>query len=138
MAMHDAAPYLPHGGAMRLIDRVADDGSAYATIRADNPFLLPAGLPAWVGLEYMAQGVAAAHNLRARRAGASRPGVITSFKALRCQREWLDPALGLTVSSELLHADGGHAVSACRLWQGGQEVASVTLYTKEHDAGGQA
>ena len=147
MAMHDAAPYLPHGAAMCLIDQVGDDGSAYAVIRPDNPFLQRAGLPAWVALEYMAQAAAAAHNLRAARGGAARPGVITAFKALRYGAEWLDPVLALSMSTELIHADGGHAVTRCQLWQGAPggaraapdappdaPLATVTLYTKEIDA----
>lgn len=136
MPMREAAPYLPHQGLMRLIDLIGADGTAQGRIRADNPFLQPQGLPAWVGLEYMAQAVAAGHNLRHARAGAARPGVITSFRDLRCERDWLDPALPLTVRTELVHAEDGHAVHACSLWQDTHNAALVTatVFTKENDA----
>jgi predicted hotdog family 3-hydroxylacyl-ACP dehydratase len=137
MQRHEAAPYLPHEGVMRLIDQIGECGTAYAAIRSDNPFLQPDGLPAWVGLEYMAQAVAAGHNLRNARGGAARPGVITSFRELEYARDWLDPALALTVRTELVHEDHGHAVHRCYVWQDGGEAAplvSATVYTKENEA----
>lgn len=56
-------PYLPHRGRSLLIDEfiAADDDrvSVSLTISADIPFFDPSlsGVPAWVGIEYMAQTV---------------------------------------------------------------------------------
>jgi predicted hotdog family 3-hydroxylacyl-ACP dehydratase len=63
--------------------------------------------------------------------------VITSFKDLACAQEWLDPALALTVRTELVYADDGHAVHRCEVWQGAAAAApvvSATVYTKESEA----
>lgn len=55
---------LPQTGDMCLLDRLlaVDEDSARAefTVREDSPFALVDGsVPAWVGLEYMAQAIAA-------------------------------------------------------------------------------
>ena len=65
--------YVPHRGAMLLIDRLlaADEESAVAevTVPRDGLFLQDEGMPAWVGLEYMAQTVAAWAGWSATQAG---------------------------------------------------------------------
>ncbi len=67
---------VPHAGRMRLLDRiVAFDGeslTAEVTIRADSPFAHPEGVGAWVGIEYMAQAIAAFAGTDARQRGAAR------------------------------------------------------------------
>lgn len=66
--------YLPQHGAMRLLDRLltVDDEGAVAEVEvpADGLFVQDGGVGAWVGIEYMAQTVAAWAGARARRAGA--------------------------------------------------------------------
>lgn len=55
--------FVPHRGAMRLIDRVlaVDEERAVAEVDVplDGLFVSDARVPAWVGIEYMAQTVAA-------------------------------------------------------------------------------
>ena len=55
--------YVPHRGAMLLIDRLvsadAEGAVAEVIVPRDGLFLQDAGMPSWVGLEYMAQTVAA-------------------------------------------------------------------------------
>ena len=50
---------LPHGPGFMLLDRLAgyeaDAVTCEVTIRADSPFCDGHAVPAWVGLEYMAQ-----------------------------------------------------------------------------------
>lgn len=59
----DIAPLVPHTGKMILLDRVVDFGDdflvAEAEIRDDNILLKENKLPAFLGTEIMAQGVAA-------------------------------------------------------------------------------
>lgn len=54
---------LPHGSEMALIDQLLESSEsrsvAAVEIRADSEFAGPAGVPCWVGLEYMAQTIAA-------------------------------------------------------------------------------
>ncbi len=65
--------YVPHRGAMLLLDRLleASEDGAVAQVRVprDGLFLQDGGMPVWVGLEYMAQTVAAWAGWRALSAG---------------------------------------------------------------------
>lgn len=68
------ATLLPHSGGMRLLDRLlaVTDESAIAalTVRNDDLFSLPGGeVPVWIGLEYMAQTIAAWSGYRCRLQG---------------------------------------------------------------------
>lgn len=67
---------IPHRAPMVLIDGVLDAGDdflvAEVAIVPGIPFFEEgAGVPAWVGLEYMGQAIAALAGLRAERAGAA-------------------------------------------------------------------
>lgn len=64
---------LPHAPPMVLLDRVVTAGdeqlSAEVTIRADSEFCRDGRVGAWVGIEYMAQTVAAWSGWQARQRG---------------------------------------------------------------------
>jgi predicted hotdog family 3-hydroxylacyl-ACP dehydratase len=65
---------VPHRHPMSLLHRVIEDGDDYLVAEADitaaNPFFkADSGVPAWIGMEYMAQAVSALAGTRARRAG---------------------------------------------------------------------
>ena len=66
-----------HRGPMSLLDRVqaVEDDSlvAMVEIREGIPFFAGCAVPAWVGLEYMAQAIAALAGARARREGRPIP-----------------------------------------------------------------
>lgn len=65
--------YVPHRGAMLLIDRLLEAGElhavAEAVIPADGLFVRDGFVPAWVGIEYMAQTISAWSGARQRRDG---------------------------------------------------------------------
>lgn len=62
--MKTLADYVPHQPPMRLVERALEVGSdravTEAKVTADNPFFRAesAGVPAWIGLEYLAQTAA--------------------------------------------------------------------------------
>jgi predicted hotdog family 3-hydroxylacyl-ACP dehydratase len=64
---------LPHDHPMILIDAIEsvdEHGlTASVTVRADALFIEPQGIPAWLGIEYMGQAIAAHAGWCARRAG---------------------------------------------------------------------
>lgn len=64
---------LPHGPEMTLLDRLVEYSPqrsvATATIRAASRFAEDGGVPAWVGIEYMAQTIAAHAGYEARLRG---------------------------------------------------------------------
>ncbi len=55
------ADYLPHRPPMVLLDHVVEAAELHAvcetTIQIDSPFCNGAAVPAWVGIEYMAQSI---------------------------------------------------------------------------------
>lgn len=63
VAYPDMRDLVPHSGAMVLLDRVllVADGTlcAEVTIRPDSVLCGPDGVGSWVGIEYMAQAIAA-------------------------------------------------------------------------------
>ena len=63
MSMPDIRSLVPHSGAMVLLDRVvsADDDNLCAEVRIHAASMLADahGVGAWVGIEYMAQAIAA-------------------------------------------------------------------------------
>ncbi len=69
------ADYIPHRGKMLLLDELIHVDKEYAiaavTIRPDSLFITNKGVPAAVGIEYMAQTVAAYSGALDRQAGQS-------------------------------------------------------------------
>jgi predicted hotdog family 3-hydroxylacyl-ACP dehydratase len=69
----DVAELIPHSGKMVLLDRIinCDDNSLLAELVVRNDDLLgnDTAVPAWAGIEYMAQAVAAYAGVMAKRAG---------------------------------------------------------------------
>ncbi len=65
--------YLPHQPPMVLIDELIEAGDNYAVsrlvIKPDTPFVTAQGLPAWVGIELMAQTVSLFAGVRGKRLG---------------------------------------------------------------------
>ncbi len=85
------ADLVPHAGRMRLLDAAIEGDeeslSARVEIRADSLFFDGAGVGAWVGIEYMAQAIAAWAGWRARLAGgAPRIGFLLGSRSYRCAR----------------------------------------------------
>ena len=82
---HPMDAWLPHRGRMRLIDRVerCDDVAiaCKAVVRPDGLFTGRNGMPAWIGIELMAQAAAAWSGARARAAGgAPRVGLLVGAR----------------------------------------------------------
>jgi predicted hotdog family 3-hydroxylacyl-ACP dehydratase len=69
---------LPHGPEMTVIDRLVEytPERSVATVRvtSESPFVVGSGVPAWAGIEYMAQTIAAHAGAQARERG-ERPAV---------------------------------------------------------------
>lgn len=64
---------VPHAGRMLLLERLLDSGADYVTcevlVRADGMFDRDGRVPAWLGVEYMAQTIAAYSGLQAQASG---------------------------------------------------------------------
>lgn len=85
----DIAPYVPHRRGMCLLDRLltVDDESLQAEItpRHDDLFATEAGIPGWVGLEWLAQAVAAWAGVQAVASGTEpHVGFLLGTRRYRC------------------------------------------------------
>lgn len=116
---------IPHRGTMLLIDAVDTFSeatlSARATVDAHAWYADADGaMPAWIGIELMAQAIAAHVALLAMRGGGrARPGVLLgsrSYKAL--QPTFAGGARLLIHVTELLRSEAGHSAYECTIHDG--------------------
>ncbi|MCA3013182.1 MAG: hypothetical protein INH41_12375 [Myxococcaceae bacterium] len=130
---------VPHQGPMVLLDRVlaeSRDGlTAEAIVRAGRPFVRDAGWPALVGLELMAQTMAAWSGLRARRAGrAPRLGFLAGTRHFDCLVPFFPPDARLEVEIALeFDASNGLAVFDCVIRTQGVVQATAKVNSYEPD-----
>jgi predicted hotdog family 3-hydroxylacyl-ACP dehydratase len=111
---------LPHVGRMRLLDELHDHGPEHVTcgvtIHAGALFCDGVhGVPAWVGLEYMAQTACAFSGVEEVLAG-SRPsiGLLLGTRSYQCSAEWFPLGATLRIRAELLMRDEHNLVAfAC-------------------------
>jgi predicted hotdog family 3-hydroxylacyl-ACP dehydratase len=124
---------IPHRGAMRLIDRIVEVDDEHVLVEVDVPFdglfVRDGRVPAWVGIEYMAQAVAAWAGMRARgEGGAPRPGLLLGSRRyeVHCDGFPSGSRLRVRASCELIAGNGlgqfdcsvemeGRQVAACRM-----------------------
>jgi predicted hotdog family 3-hydroxylacyl-ACP dehydratase len=135
--------WVPHRGDMSLLAGVerCDELAVEARVRvpADGLFTTPDGVPAWVGIEYMAQAIAAWSGARARAGGGSpRIGYLLGSR----RYEAMVPAfaagseLRVFAQSELM-ADNGLGMFDCRIEQDGRVVATgrLSVFEPPQDSG---
>lgn len=124
--------YVPHRGAMLLLDRLlaADEDGAVAevTVQRDGLFLHDAGMPSWVGMEYMAQTVAAWAGWRAQKKGqAVKIGFLLGSRKYEAAQPFFAPGARLVVSVRCeLMGDSGLGMFDCRIQPAGEEMLLAT------------
>ncbi len=130
---HAMDAWVPHRGAMSLLDTVVhhDDLSVVARVRVsgDGPFAGADGVPAWVGIEYMAQAVAAWSGARARSGGGSpRIGYLLGSRRYEAAVPAFEIGAELEVFAQCeLMGDNGLGMFDCRITQDGRVLASGRL-----------
>jgi predicted hotdog family 3-hydroxylacyl-ACP dehydratase/3-hydroxymyristoyl/3-hydroxydecanoyl-(acyl carrier protein) dehydratase len=118
---------VPHDGPMLLIGEVIKHLPEITVCRVNvdrsRLFVRPDGrVPAWVGLEYMAQCVAAHGGLVAHGMGdAPRPGLFLGTRNVQLAVDFFESDEVLTVSARHLRGDLGLASFACRVDRPGAE-----------------
>jgi predicted hotdog family 3-hydroxylacyl-ACP dehydratase len=112
---------VPHRDGMLLIDELIDDSfevvKAGVTVRADHLFMQPQGLPAWVGVELMAQTVAAWAGLRRLERGEQiQLGFLLGTRKYECDVPFfpVGARLVMSVRQELV-SEQGLAVFVCSI-----------------------
>ncbi|MBM3117124.1 hotdog family protein [Jeongeupia naejangsanensis] len=133
------ADYLPHSGRMVLLDRVVSAApntlTAVTTIRADSPFCDGLAVGGWVGVEYMAQTIAALAGFEARSRGdAVKVGFLVGTRRYDCDQPAfrIGQTLTVTVVREF-QADNGVAVMDCRIDIDGGPVARAQISAYQPD-----
>jgi len=131
---------LPHRGAMLLLDRVFSDNEESIVAEATVPEAAwyldeQGGMPAWIGIELMAQAVAAHAGLRGRLSGKPpRRGVLLGCRAYRAQAPRAAAGALLKVSATATLVDEtGLGAYECRIESGAAELATATLKVFEPD-----
>jgi len=129
---------LPHGPAMTLLERLvsydAARSVAEATVTERNVFFDGAGVPAWAGIEYMAQTIAAHAGFAARLRGV-RPSV-GFVLGTRAYASFVDEFLvgaRLAISVEPQILDSGFATFKCAI-ETDRLVATAVVSTYEPPA----
>lgn len=114
--------YVPHRGAMLLLDRLLaahEDGAvAEVTVPSDGLFLHDAGMPSWVGIEYMAQTVAAWAGWRALKKGqVVQIGFLLGSRKYETAQAFFAPGMRLQVSVHReLMGDNGLGMFDCQIY----------------------
>ena len=132
------AELLPHHGPAVLLDAVLEDDAdrirARTRIGADHPYLVPGqGVPVWVGIELMAQAIAAHAGLSARREHKPpKKGMLLGSRRFEAKVPYFRLGDELEVRAEREFGDeGGIAACACSILCGGATIATATLIIVE-------
>lgn len=112
---------VPHSGVMSLLDRVADYTEdwllAEVAIGPHTLFADEAGVPAWVGIEYMAQAIAAFAGIQRRQQGLEAAvGFLVGTRKYSSSHSYFPAGTTLKVEVEReFQADNGLGVFACSI-----------------------
>ncbi|MDZ3798931.1 MAG: hotdog family protein [Xanthomonadales bacterium] len=129
----DVERVLPHRGSMRMVERVlewdAETISVEVRVPVDSIFHVRGGVPAHVGIEYMAQAVACWAGCQARLRGDAPPlGFLLGSRKYESRVALYPSGTRLRVEARReLMGDNGLAVFACRILHGSEEMASANI-----------
>lgn len=141
MSLPDIRSLVPHSGAMSLLDTLlaadAETLEAQVTIGPDSMFCSGGEVGAWVGVEYMAQAVAAHAGFAARLRGEPvRVGFLLGTRRYTCAVPSFAAGSVLNIHVQrALQGDNGLGAFDCRITDGvaGHELASATITVFQPD-----
>lgn len=135
MSFPQISELVPHSGAMSLLDTVvsadADNLCAEVRIHAGSVFYDAAegGVGSWVGIEYMAQAIAAHAGYLARQAGEPvKIGFLLGARRYEAQAALFGEGSVLQVHvHQALQSDNGLGAFECRIEAAGMVLAQATV-----------
>ena len=135
------AELLPHAGRAVLLDAVleqqTDSLRARLRITPAHPYFEAGrGVPVWVGIELMAQAIAAHAGLNSLRSGAPvRKGMLLGTRRYEASVSYFAEGSELEVEAQREFGEdaGGVAACVCRISSGGRELARATLIIVQVD-----
>lgn len=133
------ADVLPHGPSMLLLDRLAGYDAESLTcevdIRPDTKFCDGAAVPAWVGVEYMAQALGAFTGVaRLQQGKPVQLELLLGTRAYDCAVTQFPVGSRLSVRARLLFWDPeGTCAFACEVREGDRLLATAEVKGYEPD-----
>lgn len=130
----DIAALIPHSGCMVLLDRIIDFDehtlSAELLVRADGLLGDDQTVPAWAGIEYMAQAVAAYVGIQSKLAGKPiQLGFLLGTRLYSSNATAFDVGTVLTIQVKNIIQDGKLGVFDCTIHGTGIEIsAKLNVY----------
>jgi len=115
------ADLLPHAAPMILLDHVTawtnDSLTAFVTITSATRFAMPdKGVPAHIGIEWMAQACGAFAGMQAKTSGDPiQLGFLLGTRDFTAVRPWFATGETLTVSARRVFYESGMAVFDCQI-----------------------
>jgi predicted hotdog family 3-hydroxylacyl-ACP dehydratase len=136
--MHETYPpvfeLLPHQGPAVLIDEVLNDSensiSVAANVTREHPFFVTShGVPSWVGIELMAQAIAAHAGLSGRRLRRPpRVGMLLGTRRYLATTSYFEEGSRLEIKANREFGDtGGIAACKCSILCEGRTLAEASL-----------
>ena len=131
---------LPHDPPMVLLDRAVSytesELVAEVDIRPDSILCEADGVPGWVGIEYMAQAVAAHAGYQGRLAGEPpRIGYLLGTRSYQASLAVFPIGATLTVKIQALFVEMGLGAFACRIELDGPiAIAKINVYQPTDDS----
>lgn len=133
--MNAVADLIPHTGSMVLLDRIIDydDQGLTAELAVRGDGLLGGddkAVPAWAGIEYMAQAIAVYAGVMARQAGEPiRLGFLLGTRRYSSNVAAFKVGSTLTIQVKKIMQDDNLGVFDCRILGDGVEVtANLNVY----------
>jgi predicted hotdog family 3-hydroxylacyl-ACP dehydratase len=132
--MNNAADFIPHSGCMVLLDRIVDCDeqglTAELAVREDELFSPGLTVPAWVGIEYMAQTIAAYVGVKAKQANEPiRLGFLLGTRFYNSNVAAFKVGATLTIRVEKIIQDDGLGVFECQILGEGVDItANLNVY----------
>ena len=137
---YEVAATLPHGPGFVLLDRlIGYDEEAVVcevTIRPQSRFCAPGGgVPAWVGVEYMAQAIGVHMGIRRlQRDLPVQVGLLLGARLYDCTLPDFPVGAVLRVrAAELMRDNDGVGVFACELHHQGARIATADIKAFDPD-----
>lgn len=132
-----ARDLVPHRAPLLLLDTVIDIGADFAVcewLARDSAFLdRRYGVPAYTGIETMAQCIAVHAGARARILGLDPPiGLLLGTRRFEASVDYFEPGHLYTARCHALFQDGlGMSSFACEILEEGTRIASAKLAVLE-------
>ena len=137
---YSVAELVPHGGKMSLLDAIVDYGEdwfhAEVHITPESMFADSNGVPAWIGLEYMAQAISAWAGLQQRQQGGiPKIGLLLGSRKYSSSTDYfaLGQILSIKVRLEMLGVNGLNVFN-CDLQGEGVTASAIVNVFQPDDA----